>query len=121
MSIVIVYTALLFILWVLIPLVVGLVLMVVFRRKRKSKQEATNFTASVNVSAQDKRPLSQILKDHRLRCGMTQELVADKMDVSRQAVSKWENGTSEPSTANLIALAQLYGVDVSDLLKDVHI
>ena len=41
---------------------------------------------------------------------MTQEFVAETIGVSRQAVSKWENGTSDPSTSNLFALAKLYGV-----------
>lgn len=39
---------------------------------------------------------------------MTQEFVAETLGVSRQAVSKWENGTSEPNTTNLIALSKLY-------------
>ncbi|MFR5093285.1 MAG: helix-turn-helix transcriptional regulator [Adlercreutzia equolifaciens] len=39
---------------------------------------------------------------------MTQEFVAHELGVSRQAVSKWEKGTSDPSTHNLIALAELY-------------
>lgn len=47
---------------------------------------------------------------------MTQEFVAESLGVSRQAVSKWENGTSDPSTSNLIALAKLYGVSVEELL-----
>lgn len=118
MSIFIVYIALLFILFILIPLSVGLVLLIIFSRRRKTR--ATQVSPIADASCECKRPLAQILKDHRLRCGMTQELVAEKMDVSRQAVSKWENGTSEPSTANLIALSQLYGVDPGELLKAVQ-
>lgn len=60
---------------------------------------------------------SAALKQQRIRCGMTQEAVAEALSVSRQAVSKWENGTSEPSTANLLALAKLYGVSVEELLQ----
>lgn len=66
-----------------------------------------------------KRSLGEILKEHRLRCHMTQEFVAESLGVSRQAVSKWENGTSDPSTSNLFALAKLYGVSVEELLRDV--
>ena len=40
--------------------------------------------------------------------------------VSRQAVSKWENGASDPSTSNLLALAKLYGISAEDLLKEVE-
>lgn len=38
------------------------------------------------------------------------------MGVTRQAVSKWENGVSDPSTANLIALAKLYKISTEELL-----
>ena len=43
--------------------------------------------------------------------------MAEALGVSRQAVSKWENGTSEPSTSNLMALAKLYGLSVDELLR----
>ena len=56
----------------------------------------------------------------RTRCKMTQEFVAETIGVSRQAVSKWENGTSEPNTSNLMALARLYGIPAEDLLKGVE-
>ncbi len=51
---------------------------------------------------------------------MTQEFVAETIGVSRQAVSKWESGTSDPSTSNLFALAKLYGISAEDLLKEVE-
>ena len=57
---------------------------------------------------------------HRESCKMTQEFVAETIGVSRQAVSKWENGTSEPNTSNLMALARLYGIPAEDLLKGVE-
>ena len=50
----------------------------------------------------------------------TQDFVAETIGVSRQAVSKWENGTSEPNTSNLMALARLYGIPAEDLLKGVE-
>ena len=43
--------------------------------------------------------------------------MAEAVGVSRQAVSKWENGAADPSTANLMALAKLYGLSVDELLK----
>ena len=46
--------------------------------------------------------------------------LAEALGVSRQAVSKWENGTAEPSTSNLLALAKLYEVDVSELLRGIQ-
>ena len=66
-----------------------------------------------------RQALSVTLRARREACGMTQELVAHKLGVSRQAVSKWENGASDPSTANLIALAELYGVDPAELLRGI--
>ena len=63
---------------------------------------------SCKEKAELRKPLGETLKEHRLRCSMTQEFVAETVRVSRQAVSKWENGTSEPSTTNLCALAKLY-------------
>lgn len=65
------------------------------------------------------KSLGEVLKENRLHCNMTQEFVSEAIGVSRQAVSKWENGTSDPSTSNLIALAKLYGVSPEELLRAV--
>ncbi|MDD5863547.1 MAG: helix-turn-helix transcriptional regulator [Firmicutes bacterium] len=67
-----------------------------------------------------RKSLGDSLKEHRVRCHMTQEFVAERLGVSRQAVSKWENGASDPSTSNLLALAKLYGVSAEELLKNVE-
>lgn len=66
-----------------------------------------------------KRTLGETLKAHRTNCKMTQEFVAEHLGVSRQAVSKWESGASDPSTSNLLALAKLFGVSVDELLSQV--
>ena len=68
--------------------------------------------------AEIRKTLAELLKENRIRCKMTQEFVAEAIGVSRQAVSKWENGSADPSTSNLIALANLYGVSAEDLLKN---
>ena len=49
------------------------------------------------------RSLGEAIRYHRTRCKMTQEFVAESLGVSRQAVSKWESGTADPSTSNLLA------------------
>ena len=67
-----------------------------------------------------RRSLGEVLKEHRTRCGMTQEFVAESMGVSRQAVSKWENGTADPSTSNLLKLAKLYGITPEELIRAVQ-
>ena len=68
--------------------------------------------------AETKKTLGEALKAHRTRCKMTQEFVAEAIGVSRQAVSKWESGASDPSTSNLLALAKLYGVSAEELLRE---
>ena len=45
--------------------------------------------------------------------GLTQSAVAEKLDVSRQAISRWESGIALPSTDNLKSLSALYGVEYS--------
>lgn len=66
------------------------------------------------------KTLGEIIKKHRTECKMTQEFVAETLGVSRQAVSKWESGKSDPSTTNLMALAKLFGVIPEDMLKEVQ-
>lgn len=70
--------------------------------------------------AQNAKTLGEVLKQHRIKCEMTQEFVAETLGVSRQAVSKWEIGSSDPSTTNLIALAKLFGVTAEELLKETQ-
>ncbi len=67
-----------------------------------------------------KKSLGEAIKAHRARCKMSQEFVAEAVGVSRQAVSKWELGTSEPSTSNLLALAKLFGISAEELLREVQ-
>ncbi len=65
------------------------------------------------------KSLGEALKENRVRCQMTQEFVAETLGVSRQSVSKWENGSSDPNTSNLIALAKLYKISPEELLQSV--
>lgn len=53
----------------------------------------------------------------RRKHGLSQEALAEKLGVSRQAVSKWERVESAPDTDNLIALAKLYGITIDELLN----
>lgn len=48
---------------------------------------------------------------------LSQEALAEKLGISRQAVSKWERAEASPDTDNLIMLARLYGVSLDELLK----
>lgn len=53
----------------------------------------------------------------RKKNGLSQEALAEKIGVSRQAVSKWERAESSPDTDNLIALAELYNLSLDDMIK----
>ena len=64
--------------------------------------------------------LASSLYHARKKSGLSQEKVAEQMGVSRQAVSRWETGTADPSTSNLIALAKLFGVPAEDLLRQTR-
>lgn len=52
----------------------------------------------------------------RKKQGLSQEELAEKIGVSRQAVSKWERGEASPDTDNLILLSKLYGISLDELL-----
>ena len=58
------------------------------------------------------------LVDLRKKSGWSQEELAEKLNVSRQAVSKWEGAQSVPDMARIIQLSELFGVSTDYLLKD---
>ncbi len=57
------------------------------------------------------------LQELRKMNGYSQEVLAEKLGVSRQSVSKWERAESSPEIDNLMALAKIYGISVDDLLN----
>ena len=58
--------------------------------------------------------ISKIRKDNNL----TQEDFAEKLDVSRQAISRWENGTALPDAQNILQISKLFNVTADYLLND---
>ena len=58
------------------------------------------------------------LQDLRRRAGMSQDTLAERLDVSRQAVSKWERDETMPETEKLVRIAQLFGASLDELLLD---
>ena len=56
------------------------------------------------------------LYELRKQQGLSQEELAEKLGVSRQAVSKWERSEASPDTDNLIALAKIYGLTLDELV-----
>lgn len=57
------------------------------------------------------------LKSTRLQKGLTQEAVAEKIQVSRQTISNWENEKSYPDIVSVINLSNLYEISLDELLK----
>ena len=62
--------------------------------------------------------LSEKIQLCRKRAGLSQEALAEKLNVSRQAVSKWETGAAEPELSKLRALAAAFGVTADWLLSE---
>ena len=55
-------------------------------------------------------------KNIRKQCGLSQQEVADKLQIKQSSVSDWENDVSHPDYEKLIALAELYDVTLYELL-----
>lgn len=62
--------------------------------------------------------LSEKLYKLRKNSGLSQEQLAEQLNVSRQAISKWESGTAVPESEKLITISNYFGVSVDYLLKD---
>ena len=57
------------------------------------------------------------MKEARIHSGLTQEQVAERIMVSRQTISNWENGKSLPDIVSIIKISDLYQISLDDLLK----
>lgn len=102
---------------IFIGIIIGLIFLI-FYLVRKNREHAKSLE-KITEQEQVQKSLGEALKQYRIKCNMTQEFVAEQLGVSRQAVSKWETGLSDPSTSNLLALAKLYDVSTEELLKNV--
>ena len=58
------------------------------------------------------------LRKQRSAAGLSQEKLAEKMSVSRQTISKWENGSVYPSTSHIFSLARILNCSASELMDD---
>ena len=61
--------------------------------------------------------LGQRIQEHRLRLGLSQAGLGERLGVSRQAVSRWEADGAVPDTDKLIALSKLFGLTLNELLQ----
>ena len=109
------YASILVVLFVLIPLG-GVIYLLVLAAKALRRY----IRADRKENTQMRKSLGETIKLYRTERKMTQEFVAESLGVSRQAVSKWESGVSDPSTSNLFALAKLFGISAEELLKQLQ-
>lgn len=65
--------------------------------------------------------LSEKLYNLRKKQGLSQEQLAEQLNVSRQAVSKWESGTSTPETDKLLAISTYFHVSLDYLMKNEEV
>ena len=62
--------------------------------------------------------LSERIYQFRRRSGLSQEQLAEKIGVSRQAISKWESGTSTPELEKLLALSECFHITLDELVRE---
>lgn len=62
--------------------------------------------------------LAEKIVFYRKRAGMNQEMLADKLGVSRQAVSKWETGEAVPELSKVVLLAKVFEITTDELLLE---
>ncbi|MDE6419393.1 MAG: helix-turn-helix domain-containing protein [Lachnospiraceae bacterium] len=62
--------------------------------------------------------LGQKIRDQRKKAGLSQEQLAERLNVSRQAVTKWETNKGIPDIANLIAISEEFGLGLDELIKE---
>ena len=62
--------------------------------------------------------LGEKLKERRKQAGLSQEQLAERLNVSRQAIIKWETNKGIPDIANLIAISDEFGLSLDKLIKD---
>ena len=62
--------------------------------------------------------LGEKIKERRKQAGLSQEQLAERLNVSRQAITKWETNKGIPDIANLIAISDEFGLSLDELIKD---
>ena len=77
----------------------------------------TNTLQKIFITERCNMNLSEKIIYERKKKGWSQEELADKLDVSRQSVSKWEGGLSIPEVEKIVKMAELFGVSTDYLLN----
>ncbi len=65
--------------------------------------------------------LGEKIKDYRKKAGLSQEQLAENLNVSRQAITKWENDKGIPDISNLIAISDEFGLSLDELIKEDNV
>lgn len=65
--------------------------------------------------------LGEKIKDQRKKAGLSQEQLAENLNVSRQAITKWENDKGIPDISNLIAISDEFGLSLDELIKEDNV
>lgn len=61
--------------------------------------------------------IGEQLKKQREQRGWSQQILAQRLNISRQSISKWEQGSALPSFANIILLSDIFGVTIDELIR----
>ena len=61
--------------------------------------------------------LSDNIRNYRKENNLSQDELAEKLGVSRQSISLWENGQTQPTVDNIIALAKIFNITADELLE----
>lgn len=62
--------------------------------------------------------LGEKIRDYRKQSGLSQEQLAEKLNVSRQAITKWESNKGIPDISNLISISAEFGLSLDELIRD---
>ncbi len=87
-------------------------------KSSKKQLKILTTTTYSSILQLDSRGNMLRLKELRAKFNITQKDLAKRLQMSQQAIAKWENGTAEPSVKNLRELAVIFGISVDNLLCD---
>lgn len=65
----------------------------------------------------DNVQIGKLIAELRKKQGLTQQQLADKLNLSNKTISKWESGSGSPDISNLLTLADVLGISVDELLR----
>lgn len=65
--------------------------------------------------------LGEKIREQRKKAGLSQEQLAEKLNVSRQAITKWETDNGIPDISNLIAISDEFNLSLDELIKEDQI